>query len=132
MTDKQKLVDDVVKAAEAWVEMMIGLGSALDMDVRSQALCGAVTTKRAAEQPQPLTAEEALKIWSDLRGCFGSTPHGDMQVILDAAADRWLAVIEALPRHDGNTGTVVECPNGRYVALDDIRRAFSRTGGGNG
>lgn len=135
MTDKQKLVDEIVKAAEKWADWY-GVIPDGESEYPDRLLASAVAAKRAAEQPQPLTAGEALKIWSDLRGCFGATPQTDMHAVLYAAADRWLKVIEAQPRYDGNGGAqlgesvIIKCANGRYVAREDIRRALSRTGGG--
>jgi len=125
MTDIPALDAEIVKAAEAW----FAKAPAEYRDrfhAEACAIFDAVAAKRAADKPKPLSAEEALQIYYPTEPVISELDAsyiGDMTRVLDAAAERWLKVIEALPRVDAGSLHLVECRS-----FADIRSALKPGG----
>lgn len=143
MTDIPALDAEIVKAAEAW----FAKAPAEYRDrfhAEACAIFDAVAAKRAADKPKPLSAEEALQIYYPTEPVISELDAsyiGDMTRVLDAAAERWLKVIEALPQSievmDGTGAWVLEAlpvDAGRvkradaWVRLSAIRSALKPGG----
>ncbi len=83
--------------------------------------------RAAADKPLPLSAEEAIALagWTDCSLTIVGT-----EKVLDAAAERWVKVIEALPKwgYDHATKSLAVVNLGELVIVSDIRSALKPGG----
>lgn len=120
---ERRVAEANAKVAEA-AAAMIDAGGLIGTGVRPLALIHANTERtaalaaiEAAKKPQPLSAEEAVRTLCQTT---------DMQAVLDAAAERWKAVIEALPQTWVRDDEGSQRSGDHFVRLADIRTAMSR------
>lgn len=89
----------------------------------------ALAARAAADKPKPLSTVEARRAYEIAITVPCSTQEDAWQAVLDAAAERWLKVIEALPvEHPTNQRGDVTETGGPRVRLADIRSALKPGG----
>lgn len=79
--------------ASDWREAVAAPGSPLDRALDARMV--AIATRAAADKPLPLSAEEAQKAYDKAITIPCSTREDAWQAVLDAAAERWVKVLEA-------------------------------------
>ena len=102
MTEVEKLDAEIVARAEALIDDL----EEMPLPVMAEHLREAVAAKRAAMQPKPLSAEEALRIHG---GCSSSWEPSasmivDMAAVLRECRKRDLALIDKALADRGYTG----------------------------